>query len=362
MWNAELRKHVVDMINQHIGDFPARLRQFTLARYDYCPIPKIHFPAIDKEIYVHEYYLKNLCDEVKFPEWPICEPLILLRETIERWRAEMSKGVVDSAISDAKKLLKLDEKFQNADLRKAYKSLARIYHPDRNPNGREMFEKIQVAYELLSSVELQATETDITNVVLLIKTQNIIYRRFAKEVCDQKYPAYALLVSVLNIPSSISADDPLSTSDADLLIAGTMLMYYTCSVSPLNAKEFVKAGAVTKLYEIFTFALEVFKITTMTDIAGKILVFVMKALTAISQFQTGQDALIGLCPKFAEDMYYLLELDKKVPIAVENGIEVISRCAGNEILQKSFTTSGVIWKLIPMLLAYDGTMVIFLHY
>ena len=356
IWNAELRKHVVDMINQHIGDFPARLRQFTLARYDYCPIPKIHFPAIDKEIYVHEYYLKNLCDEVKFPEWPIGEPLILLRESIERWRAEMSKGIVDSAVADAKKLLKLEDKFQNADLRKAYKSLARIYHPDRNPNGREMFEKIQVAYELLSSVELQATETDITNVVLLIKAQNIIYRRFASDVCDQKYPAYTLLVSVLNVPSIDESTSSLSSNDAELLIAGTMLMYYTCSVSPLNAKEFVKAGAVTKLYEIFTFSLEAIKIPALASIAGKILVFVMKALTAISQFSVGQDALIALCPKFSEDMYFLLELDKKVPIATENGIEVISRCAGNETLQKFFSKSGVIWKLIPMLLAYDGTM------
>lgn len=33
IWNATLRRHVVEMIDQHIGEFPARLRQFTLARW-----------------------------------------------------------------------------------------------------------------------------------------------------------------------------------------------------------------------------------------------------------------------------------------------------------------------------------------
>jgi hypothetical protein len=38
------------------------------------------------------------------------------------------------------------------ELRRAYKALARRYHPDRNPSGRDMFEKVQAAYELLSAI------------------------------------------------------------------------------------------------------------------------------------------------------------------------------------------------------------------
>ena len=86
-------------------------------------------------------------------DWPIGEPLLLLRECIERWRAEMAKGIVDSAVTDAKKLLLLGERFDNKELRKAYKNLARQYHPDKNPNGREMFEKIHVAYEVGARIE-----------------------------------------------------------------------------------------------------------------------------------------------------------------------------------------------------------------
>jgi preprotein translocase subunit Sec63 len=32
------------------------------------------------------------------------------------------------------------------DIRQAYRGLARKFHPDKNPEGREVFEKIQKAY------------------------------------------------------------------------------------------------------------------------------------------------------------------------------------------------------------------------
>ena len=50
-----------------------------------------------------------------------------------------------------------------------------------------MFEAIHRAYQLLSNVELKLLETDLMDVVLFLKTQNIIYRRFPEAVSDQKY-------------------------------------------------------------------------------------------------------------------------------------------------------------------------------
>jgi DnaJ family protein C protein 13 len=42
-------------------------------------------------------------------------------------------------------------KQEDALVRKAYFKLAQKYHPDKNPTGREMFEKINTAYEYLCS-------------------------------------------------------------------------------------------------------------------------------------------------------------------------------------------------------------------
>ena len=61
---------------------------------------------------------------------------------MERWRLEMAKGIPDKDIAEAKNILELrGPKIESTALRKAYRSLARMYHPDRNPAGREMFEK-----------------------------------------------------------------------------------------------------------------------------------------------------------------------------------------------------------------------------
>lgn len=68
------------------------------------------------------------------------------------------------------------------------------------------------AYDLLSSIELNNIETDFNNVLLLIKTQNIIYRRFPSHVNDQKYPAYDDLIGVLLIPQLMSPHTPLNPS------------------------------------------------------------------------------------------------------------------------------------------------------
>ena len=52
-------KYLVEMIQQHFGDFPKRLHH-TTAKYEYCPIPGISYPRLEKELFCHSYYLRNL--------------------------------------------------------------------------------------------------------------------------------------------------------------------------------------------------------------------------------------------------------------------------------------------------------------
>ena len=432
IWNATLRKHLVEMVNQHLGDYPQRLRQFTLLNYEYIPLAKIHYPKLEKELYVHEYYLRNLCNEVKFPEWPVAEPLLLLRETIERWRAELAKGDMSdsagtsggaggglNAIMEAKKLLQLPNTYENSDLRKAYKNLARQYHPDKNPNGREMFEKIHVAYELLASLEdaagpgaggsgggPSAHTIDMKHIFYLLKTQNLLYRRFPLDIADQKYPAYRMLIQVLVIPSKGTLPPGLTTSSmftgdegigastsnasnsssgnsqekedgilGEVLVQGTMLMYYTTQVSPLNAREFVKTGLLEKLVELISYAVSLkdLAIANAASTAGQsghgvgqaqgavfhvfkeLLTFAMKTLTAIVSIEEGRQELLKYTPIIAHEIYVILGLKQVVPLAVENAIEVVARACSLDAFQQQFMEAGIIWQLIPLLLEFDQT-------
>ena len=86
IWSLNMRKHLVEMVRQHLGDFPKRLWQHITSKYEYCPIPSVAYQRLEKEIFVHNYYLRNLCDEVRFPYWPIVGPVEVFRACLEQWK------------------------------------------------------------------------------------------------------------------------------------------------------------------------------------------------------------------------------------------------------------------------------------
>jgi hypothetical protein len=49
------------------------------AVYDYTPIPPLAWPELSAEIWCHRYYLRNLCDEDRFPGWEVVEHIPLLQ-------------------------------------------------------------------------------------------------------------------------------------------------------------------------------------------------------------------------------------------------------------------------------------------
>ena len=51
----------------------------------YIPIPTIGHEALDKELFCSIYYLRNLCNEDKFPDWSIDQPVKLLKDCLENW-------------------------------------------------------------------------------------------------------------------------------------------------------------------------------------------------------------------------------------------------------------------------------------
>src|SRR5919206_4654231 len=60
------------------------------------------------------------------------------------------------ATKDPYKALGVDKKASEDEIKKAYRKLARQYHPDRNPNdpaAEERFKEIQQAYSILSDPE-----------------------------------------------------------------------------------------------------------------------------------------------------------------------------------------------------------------
>ena len=123
IWNFEMRKHLIEMIRQHLGDFPKRLWQNTTTRYEFCPLPGVSYKRLEKEIFCHNYYLNNLCDEKRFPDWPIAEPVEVFRACLEELKKQMTRDETEEevALEDARKVLNLKTGDGSKELRKAYR-------------------------------------------------------------------------------------------------------------------------------------------------------------------------------------------------------------------------------------------------
>ncbi|XP_011078685.1 dnaJ homolog subfamily C GRV2-like isoform X1 [Sesamum indicum] len=175
IWTHKMRAE--NLICQHLGDFPQKLSQHRHSLYDYAPMPPVTYPELKDEMWCHRYYLRNLCDEIRFPNWPIVEHVEFLQSLLVMWREELTRRPMDLSEEEACKILEISidelsrddapkkpsfesveeipniskqiEYIDEEKLMRQYRTLAMKYHPDKNPEGREKFLAVQKAYECL---------------------------------------------------------------------------------------------------------------------------------------------------------------------------------------------------------------------
>lgn len=229
-----------------------------------------------------------------------------------------------------------------------------MWHGIKNPAGREMFEAIQAAYELLlpvvesgAKIVASSSESDVTNnanedatttdnsseglgggnaqmqsMHLLIKTQVLLCKRYADEMSKYKYPTYRMLLTCLQIPAScqsylgsepnsLVASCMVKTGRASFVQTAVELLFQTCLVSPLNAEELIAEGGMPVLDSLLDFYVNAACILANDDrrkeiardqleliASGKavldIITHLVHTIAGIAFYDNGRDAILSL--------------------------------------------------------------------
>ncbi|KRZ86631.1 DnaJ -like protein subfamily C member 13 [Trichinella sp. T8] len=357
IWNSEMRRYLIGKIAAHVCDFTVRLPSNVKTLYRYCPLPKINYAQLENEMFCHIYYLRNLCDRDRFPNWTIVNPVEFLQSCLIAWKEEVKKKAPPMSIAEACEILELnyEDVCDNLSVvRKAYYKLAQKYHPDKNPHGREQFEKLNSAYELLASSPCNLSNTDSTvqRIVLCMRAQSLAFQIHTPIFEQYKYSGYQLLIQIIQMESE---DEALFSKDGILLIRATELCCSTVECAPLNVEQLRRDNGLEVLHRAFSRCAGVIGETTKAeDLAAMVCLNICQTFAFAAKFEECRAVFSGwssLSNEFQHIMHFrhLLKLCCSV-------VRCISLMCESEIMQDIFFESGIMYNLISNLFLYDCTL------
>uniref|UniRef100_A0A8C1MFW6 DnaJ heat shock protein family (Hsp40) member C13 n=1 Tax=Cyprinus carpio TaxID=7962 RepID=A0A8C1MFW6_CYPCA len=304
IWSSEMRRMMIEKIAAHLADFSPRLQSNTRALYQYCPIPVVSFPQLDNELFCSIYYLRHLCDSTRFPDWPIRDPVKLLKDTLDAWKREVEKKPPSMSVDDAYEVLNL-------------------------PKGQGQH----------SSCSSDA--------------QTLISFSLSSELEPYKYAGYPMLIKTITMETG---DEQLFSKTSALLPAAAELAFHTVNCSALNAEELRRESGIEVLMEALSRCVSVLTASSRPeDMAVQVCGHVCRCYSVAAQFEECREKIVEL-PNIIRDVCHILYYSKGLPRLASLVVECVSSFAVDFFLQTHLYQAGVLWHLLSTLFSYDYTL------
>ncbi|WKX89857.1 hypothetical protein Q1695_009030 [Nippostrongylus brasiliensis] len=357
IWNTQMRRQLIERIAVHVSDFSNRLTSNVKALYQYCPIPLITYPELQNELFCYVYYLRHLCDRQRFPDWEIRDPIPFLRTCLATWFEELEKKPPVMSIEQARETLGLNSQDEGCHdpsvIRRAYFKLAPRYHPDKNPEGRDMFERINTAYELLSSDAGRSSMPDPHRIVLFLQAQSLIYSRHSQELSAYKYAGYGQLIRTIDLEAKNSS--LFQEGGGALLSAAVELAHHTLMSSALNAEQLRREQGLEALQIAFDRCVPVITMSSSpTDMPVQVCEHICNCFATAAKFEACRQRIAEM-PTVFGNICRLLQFPN-IPRLSSAAAQCICSMAVCTLLQTQLFQSGVLWQLVPHLFHYDFTL------
>ncbi|GAB4814092.1 hypothetical protein N2152v2_001138 [Parachlorella kessleri] len=382
IWTHRMRgQRLVPQMLQHLGDFPRRLAQHAHAAYDYTPCPPVGYPELEGELFCRRYYLRHLCDEDRFPRWPLVDHVPFLQALLDEWRAELARKPLSMSETEACRVLGLEPRegaggaVSEDELKAAYRRqvgghglgvllawqgvlvevvLARLYHPDKNPEGRDKFMAVHKAYERLQAGAAGGQGPQPWRVLLILKAQCILFRRYPEVLQPFKYAGYPLLLQAITLPANGGAEGAQQQAHFLSPEAAVQLCWLTCACSALNGEELTRSGGVGLLGDLLSRCVAVIpRDVAPTQPAAVIATQSLRALAVMAAFASAR-ADLAARPQLVADIVWCCGLERAAA-AVDGALLAIIQMSQTPELQGLLLRSGVLGWVVPLLLAFDTT-------
>ncbi|KAK3252936.1 hypothetical protein CYMTET_37789 [Cymbomonas tetramitiformis] len=368
IWMHTMRtERLMGQLREHVGAFAARLPQRWGLTYDYTPMPPVSYPELEEEIWCHRYYLRNFCNEERFPNLEVVDHVPFLQALLQAWRLELKRKPMPLSERQACEILGLPPppavapkggwQVDEAELKRAYRKLARKFHPDKNPEGREQFVAVQQAYERLEARAGGAQGPQPWRIKLLIQAQVILYKRYPALLEPFKYAGYPMLMDALRVEDSESS---FLQERGEVLQIAAQLCWLTCVSSAKNGEEILRVGGLPTLATLLNRCMSLLPRSrdagasdNPNPAALEIVSSVLRTFSGLASFDSVRESLTEQPVVVADILRGTMTLN--CPQAVDASLHCISHLALRRSLQEALLRGGALWLLVTLLMQYDCT-------